>query len=45
MQRLIAAVATEHRLLLKPDDAAFSIVTMNRLVLEESLEESLDDMP
>ena len=38
VQRLIAAVATEHRLLFKPDDAAFAIVTMNRLVLEESLE-------
>ena len=38
VQRLIAAVAAEHRLLLKPDDAAFAIVTMNRLVLEESLE-------
>jgi hypothetical protein len=38
VQRLITAVAAEHRLLLKPDDAAFAIVTMNRLVLEESLE-------
>ena len=38
VQRLIAAVATEHRLLFKPDDAAFAIVTMNRLVLEESRE-------
>jgi hypothetical protein len=38
IQRLIAAVAAEHRLILKPDDAAFAIVTMNRLVLEESLE-------
>jgi len=38
VQRLIAAVAAEHRLILKPDDAAFAIVTMNRLVPEESLE-------
>ncbi len=38
VQRLITAVAAEHHLLLKPDDAAFAIVTMNRLVLEESLE-------
>ena len=38
IERLIAAVAAEHRLILKPDDAAFAIVTMNRLVLEESLE-------
>jgi len=34
IQRLIAAVAAEHSLILKPDDAAFAIVTMNRLVLE-----------
>ncbi|MGA2740357.1 MAG: hypothetical protein ABSG65_23340 [Bryobacteraceae bacterium] len=38
VQRLIDEVATRHRLLLKPDDAALAIVTMNRLVLEESLE-------
>jgi hypothetical protein len=31
-------VAAEHRFILKPDDAAFALVTMNRLVLEESLE-------
>jgi hypothetical protein len=38
VQRLIAEVAARHRLLLKPDDAAFAIVTMNRLVLEQSFE-------
>ena len=38
VQRLIDEVAARHRLLLKPDDAAFAIVTINRLVLEESLE-------
>jgi hypothetical protein len=38
VERLIAEVASRHRLLLKPDDAAFALVTMNRLVLEESLE-------
>jgi CHASE3 domain sensor protein len=38
VQRLIDEAAARHRLLLKPDDAAFAIVTMNRLVLEESLE-------
>jgi hypothetical protein len=38
VQRLIDEVAARHRLLLKPDDAAFAMVTMNRLVLEESLE-------
>jgi len=38
VQRLIAEVAAQHGFLLKPDDAAFALVTMNRLVLEESLE-------
>lgn len=38
VQRLIAEVAARHRLFLKPDDAAFAIVTMNRLVLEQSFE-------
>ena len=35
VQRLIAEVAAQHGLFLKPDDAAFALVTMNRLVLEE----------
>jgi hypothetical protein len=38
VQRLIAEVAARHQLLLKPDDAAIAIVTMNRMILEESLE-------
>ena len=38
IQRLITEVANRHHILLKPDDAAFAIVTMNRLILEESLE-------
>jgi CHASE3 domain sensor protein len=38
VERMIAVVAAEHRFILKPDDAAFALVTMNRLVLEESLE-------
>ncbi len=38
VQRLIAEVAARHRLLLRPDDAAFALVTMNRMVLEETLE-------
>jgi len=38
VQRLIDEVAARHRVLLKPDDAGFALVTMNRLVLEESLE-------
>jgi len=37
VQRLIDEVAARHRLLLKPDDAAFAIVTMNHLVLEASI--------
>ena len=38
VERMISVVAAEHRFILKPDDAAFALVTMNRLVLEESLE-------
>jgi CHASE3 domain sensor protein len=38
VQRLIAAVAARHNILLKPDDAAFALVTMNQLVLEELVE-------
>jgi hypothetical protein len=38
VQRLIAEVAARHNILLKPDDAAFALVTMNELVLEELLE-------
>jgi len=38
VERMMAVVAAEHRLILKPDDAAFALVTINRLVLEESLE-------
>jgi len=38
VQRLIAEIVAQHGLLLKSDDAAFALVTMNRLVLEESLE-------
>ena len=36
--RLIAEVAARHNILLKPDDAAFALVTMNELVLEELVE-------
>ena len=38
VQRLIAEVAARHHVLLKPDDAAFALVTMNQLVLEELVE-------
>ena len=39
IDRLIAAVATRHHVLLKPDDAAFALVTLNQLVLEDSIKE------
>jgi Transcriptional activator TraM len=35
VQRLIGEVAARHGILLKPDDAAFALVTINQLVLEE----------
>jgi hypothetical protein len=38
VQRLIVEVAARHNILLKPDDAAFALVTMNELVLEELVE-------
>jgi hypothetical protein len=41
VQRLIGAVAARHGILLKPDDAAFALVTINQLVLEEVLTEVL----
>ena len=37
-QRLIAEVAVRHNILLKPDDAAFALVTINQLVLDETME-------
>jgi hypothetical protein len=39
VQRLIAAVAARHGILLKSDDAAFALVTINQLVLEDVLTE------
>jgi type IV pilus biogenesis protein CpaD/CtpE len=36
-QRLIAEVAARHNILLKPDDAAFALVTINQLVLDETM--------
>ena len=38
VQRLIAEVAARHDLLLKPDDPAIALVTMNELVLEASID-------
>jgi hypothetical protein len=35
VQHLIGEVAARHGILLKPDDAAFALVTINQLVLEE----------
>ncbi len=37
--RLIAEVAARHGVLLKRDDAAFALVTLNQLVLEQTLAE------
>ena len=38
IHRLIAEVAVRHKLLFKPDDAAFALVTMNQLILEDAIE-------
>ena len=42
VQRIIGAVAARHGILLKPDDAAFALVTINQLVLEETMAELLE---
>jgi hypothetical protein len=42
LQRLIGEVAARHNILLKPDDAAFALVTINRLVLEDVVGELLE---
>jgi hypothetical protein len=41
VQRLIGEVAARHGILLKPDDAAFALVTINQLVLEQVIMEAL----
>lgn len=41
VQRLIGEVAARHGILLKPDDAAFALVTINQLILEEVMAELL----
>jgi hypothetical protein len=41
VQRLIGEVASRHGILLKPDDAAFALVTINELVLEKVMSELL----
>jgi len=42
VQRLIGEVAARHNILLKPDDAAFVLVTINRLILEGIVSELLE---
>ena len=44
VQRLIGAVAARHGILLKPDDAAFALVTINQLILEEVMATVLGKM-
>jgi hypothetical protein len=39
IDRLIAEIATRHGVLLKRDDAAFALVTLNQLMLEQALAE------
>jgi hypothetical protein len=41
VQRLIGEVAARHGILLKADDAAFALVTINQLILEEVMAELL----
>ena len=38
IQRLIAEVAARHNVFLRPDDPGIALVTMNRLVLEDAME-------
>jgi hypothetical protein len=42
LQRLIGEVAARHNILLKPDDAAFALVTINRLILEDVVKDLLE---
>jgi hypothetical protein len=44
VQRLIGAVAARHGILLKPDDAAFALVTINQLLLEEVFKDLLENV-
>jgi hypothetical protein len=37
-QRLIAEVAARHNVILKPDDPAFALITMNQLILDGAVE-------
>ena len=42
VDRLIGEVAVRHKILLKPDDAAFALVTINRLILEDVITDLLE---
>jgi hypothetical protein len=44
VQRIIGAVAERHGILLKPDDAAFALVTINQLMLEEIMADLLEEV-
>jgi hypothetical protein len=44
VQHLIGAVAERHGILLKPDDAAFALVTINELVLEQVMSDVLGEI-
>ena len=44
IDRLIAEVAARHGILLKHDDAAFALVTLNQLVLEQALAEIRENL-
>ena len=43
-QKLIAEVAARHGILLKANDAAFALVTMNQIVLAETLKAAENDI-
>ncbi len=43
-QKLIAEVAARHGILLKANDAAFALVTMNQIVLAETLKTAENDI-
>lgn len=44
IDRLIAEVAARHGILLKKDDAAFALVTLNQLVLESAIADLVAQM-
>lgn len=44
VQHLIGEVAARHGILLKPDDAAFALVTINQLMLEQIMTDLLAKM-